>query len=139
MQKLIFSPFFAVVVTIIGLLLLASLLKTDLNLKESAQIRDDLQLKVEILRDEVAQIEFQSKNATSSAVQEKIIRNELLMQKPGEYIVQLPSTEMIEQAKIQSIKSLQSNSNEEKIYPDKKTLDPNSPPLLNWLKLLMIF
>lgn len=44
---------------------------------------------------DVSDLERQAQEATSSLAQERIIRNELLMQKPDEIIVQLPAVEEI--------------------------------------------
>ena len=134
MPSWIQSPLFAVFVTIISIFLLLSLLQTDAKLEETAGIRDSLREEVEELRDEVAHIQIETQIATSSATQEKVIRNELLLQKPGEYIVQLPSMESIDEARA---KNLQSQNNGSTTSTDEKSktknLNPDNSAFQNWL------
>jgi cell division protein FtsB len=128
------SPLFAVFVTIVSVFLLLSLLRTDVKLEETAGIRDDLRGNVEVLRDEVAHIEAETQIATAAATQEKIIRNELLMQKPGEYIVQLPSMESIDQARSLNIQNQSVKIDETDATKSKaRILSPENSALENWL------
>jgi cell division protein FtsB len=134
MPSWMLSPIFAVFVTVISIFLLLSLLRTDVKLEETARIRDNLRASVAVLRDEVAHIEAETQIATAAATQEKIIRNELLMQKPGEYIVQLPSMESINQAHSQIIQD--QNIKNDIATKDKskiRVLSPNKSPVQNWL------
>jgi cell division protein FtsB len=134
MPSWMLSPIFAVFVTVISIFLLLSLLRTDVKLEETARIRDNLRASVAVLRDEVAHIEAETQIATAAATQEKIIRNELLMQKPGEYIVQLPSMESINQARSQIIQD--QNIKNDIATKDKskiRVLSPNKSPVQNWL------
>ena len=134
MPSWIQSPIFAVFVTVVSIFLLLSLLQTDAKLEETAGIRDSLREEVEELRDEVAHIQIETQIATSSATQEKVIRNELLLQKPGEYIVQLPSMESIDEARA---KNLQSQNNGSTTSTDEKSktknLNPDNSAFQNWL------
>ena len=50
-----------------------------------------LEQEIAQIASEVSGLEKQVQLASSSAAQEKIIRDELLMQKPGEIVVQMPS------------------------------------------------
>ena len=60
------------------------------SIQESAQTASQLNQEVEQLTSRVSDLENQLQQATSSAAQERIIRDELLMQKPGEFVIQLP-------------------------------------------------
>jgi cell division protein FtsB len=134
MPSWMLSPIFAVFVTVISIFLLLSLLRTDVKLEETARIRDNLRASVAVLRDEVAHIEAETQIATATATQEKIIRNELLMQKPGEYIVQLPSMESINQARSQIIQDQNIKNNIATKDKSKiRILSPNKSPIQNWL------
>lgn len=130
------SPLFAVFVTIVSSFLLLSLVRTDVKLEETAGIREVLREEVEVLRDEVAHIQIETQIATAPATQEKIIRNELLMQKPGEYVVQLPSIESIDQARLQIQQNQIQEIDADATSKSKtKLLDATNAAYQNWLIL----
>lgn len=133
MPNWMMSPLFAVFVTVVSAFLLLSLLQTDVKLEETAGIRESLRGNVEELRDEVAQIQTETQIATAAATQEKVIRNELLMQKPGEYIVQLPSMESIDEARSLSLQNQDEKVDDSVAKSKTKILNPDNPPFQNWL------
>lgn len=65
-----------------------SVRKTQIS-SEQVQLLDQ---EMNQMASEVSALEDEVKQAGTPEMQEKIIRNELLMQKNGEYVVQLPST-----------------------------------------------
>lgn len=96
-KQLIFHPVTACLITLASLFFLLSLIKTDATIEESNLIVGQLESEVLVLEQSLLELEDRVAAATSSTAREKIIRNELLMQKPGEYVVQIPSLEEINQ------------------------------------------
>lgn len=89
-SKWLFHPASALVfLSICGLMWwsLAATARKTRNSTEAVGILE--QENAKIARD-VSELENQLKTASSSTNHEKIIRNELLMQKPGEYVLQIP-------------------------------------------------
>ena len=127
MPRWIFSPFFAFFLTIGSIFLIFSLIQTDAQLEESATIVDIFSEEIEDLRAQVAVEELTALEATSSAAQERIIRDELLMQQPGEYVVQLPNLEDVEQQRTESLLALQEEQSEKE---PKNALDA-------WIRLIV--
>jgi len=93
---LIFSPFFAILVTIVSGAFILSLLRTDANLAQSVQIVEEVKSEVENLQTELADLDESVEKATSSAAIERRLRDELLLQRPGEIVVQLPGDDILE-------------------------------------------
>lgn len=61
---------------------------------ESERILEESRLITDQLQEQVDDLEKSLEEAQAPFVQEKIIRDQLLLQKPGEYVVQLP-TELV--------------------------------------------
>lgn len=93
MQKWLFSPLVAVVVGVVGIGIFLSLLNTDTELEKSAALVGQMRDEVAHLEQKVAQSTQNVIEATASGTKERIIRDELLLKKPGEYVVQLPNLE----------------------------------------------
>ena len=90
MRKLLYQPLVVAIITLLVIVLCTSLYISTLQLRGSAQkvavLRADV-AKQQAATDELAQ---KLGEAQRPVTQEKIIRDELLMQKPGEYVVQMP-------------------------------------------------
>src|SRR5688500_128724 len=96
MTSLLKHPFILVIITVVALFYYLSLDKSAQKAEISSQTVLDLEQEIGQISGEVAILEKQLESANHPISQEKIIRNELLMQKPGEYVLQLPSIEVIE-------------------------------------------
>ncbi|HEX7018301.1 MAG TPA: septum formation initiator family protein [Patescibacteria group bacterium] len=96
MKNLLYHPLVAVAVTIISLLFYFSLLKSDQKLVKTKESVASLTQEVALLQKEQTSLEEAVEYASTSAAQEKILRDELLMQKPGEYVLQLPAVAELE-------------------------------------------
>lgn len=132
MPKWILTPYVAIATSIAACLLILSLLKTDLELAQSALIVDQLSHDVAILRNELQDIELELQIATASSTQEKILRDELLLQKPGEYIVHIPHHDVLE-----TLKSKQRYQNAQNtVDPQKDDAQKNQSLLGGWLTIL---
>jgi cell division protein FtsB len=90
MKKLLYHPLIIIIITIISGLFL-------LSLKKTAQKSETAAKNVAVLEGQINQLagqietEKQAIEYTSSDLaKEKILRDELLLQKPGEYVLQIP-------------------------------------------------
>jgi hypothetical protein len=86
-------PLVALIITLAVIVFYISLVKTERSIKSSTALLDVLQSEVREKQISLADLEAKLQQATSSANQEKIVRDQLLLQKPGEYIVQIPPLE----------------------------------------------
>jgi cell division protein FtsB len=102
MLKLLQHPGVAVVITLICGVFLLSLHKSSQKSTQSTQTVTKAQEKVAKLEEEVTSLQEKVDKSGSPLEQEKIIRNQLLMQKPGEYVVQIPRSTQKEQEIITS-------------------------------------
>ncbi len=78
-------------ITILAGLFAWSLLSTLGRFDRSARYAQELSTTVGSLQQEVDGLKQKAVDATSSAAQEKIIRNELLLQQPTDRVIQLPA------------------------------------------------
>jgi cell division protein FtsB len=90
MQKLLFHPLTAIFITFISIIFLISLYHSNLDIRKSTETISVLDQENQKLASEVSGLEKKLTMAESDFAKEKITRDELLMQKPGEIIVQLP-------------------------------------------------
>ena len=93
MIKIIYHPFIIIILTIIGIIFF-------LSLDKSSQKTEISNKNIEILEQEINEMSVQTSEldekiieANTDKFKEKVIRNELLLQKPGEIIIQLSSAE----------------------------------------------
>jgi len=93
MNKIILNPLTIIAFTILGVTLLISLRQNINKIDQSQQNMNILEQEIVKLSSEVSQTEQQLEKADDPISKEKILRNELLMQKEGEYIVQIPEVE----------------------------------------------
>lgn len=89
-SKLLFNPVSLVIISALCLVFSFSLYNSAKKTKTSSQQLNVLEQEIEGLKTDVDTLAEASKTAEQSFSKEKIIRNELLMQKPGEYVVQIP-------------------------------------------------
>src|SRR5688572_17112546 len=89
-MRILYSHLAVFVLTIISGIICVSLYMNGRRIQQSAQSVDKLEADVASLEAKVNLVESSALEATSSAAKERIFRDELLLQKPGEYIVQLP-------------------------------------------------
>ncbi len=94
MLRLLASPLTMILVVVGAGLLLVSLWGTVKRAQSSAEQVVVLDQENQKMASEVLKLQNQVAVASTSAAQEKIIRDELLLQKSGEYVVQLPPLEV---------------------------------------------
>ncbi|HYD35004.1 MAG TPA: septum formation initiator family protein [Vitreimonas sp.] len=89
-------PLTLLIVLFSTLFILMSLYKTLEKTRSSSEAIGVLEQENVKMASEVSELEARLNQAETSLTQEKIIRNELLMQKPGEYVIQLPEVAVTE-------------------------------------------
>lgn len=95
MLRALSHPITLVVFTILSIIFFLSLEKTGNKREQSAQIISVLEDEKAALSREVALLERETLAASSSINTERLVRNELLVQKEGEYVVQIPDIEIV--------------------------------------------
>jgi cell division protein FtsB len=90
LSKVFFNPITLIVITALCLVFSFSLFNSAKKTRESSQELNVLEHEITTMKSEVERLEQASQEAEQPFTKEKIIRNELLMQKPGEYVVQIP-------------------------------------------------
>jgi hypothetical protein len=89
-MRILYSPLVATVITIIAGILCVSLYINALRIRQSSTSVAKLEQEVSLIEEKVSAIEGKAQVATSSTEKERLFREELLLQKPNEYIVQIP-------------------------------------------------
>lgn len=98
MSKIIYHPVIVIIFTIIGIVFFISLSKSAQKTDISSRNIEFLEKEVNDMSIETAKIEEKIIETDSDEFKEKVIRNELLLQKPGEKIIQMPTEGNIESA-----------------------------------------
>lgn len=106
MSKVLNSRWMLLAVTVIILLICASLYNNTHQLRLSTVTLNELQKEVDTQNQAVDTLQRQLDTAKSPFAKEKIMRDQLLLQKPGEYVVQLPDLPVPEVTPIPSPKTL---------------------------------
>jgi cell division protein FtsB len=91
MQRLLAHPITIVAITVLTILFFTSLDKNSQTAQTSIKNLQALDQQTKSLETEVKNLESQVQSAQTNLSKEKIIRNELLLQKEGEFVVQLPA------------------------------------------------
>jgi hypothetical protein len=90
MYKLISHPLTILIVTVFCIFIWVSSYSSSRELSKSDQVIFDLKKDAAKSSKEVTVLEADLQDAKSSFSKEKIIREQLLLKKPGEYTIQLP-------------------------------------------------
>lgn len=94
-MRLLYHPLTILAFTLLSLIFALSLYSSRAKMRSSTEQISVLEQEIGQMASDVSDLEQQVQTATSSLSQEKIIRDELLMQRQGEIIVQLPPVEEI--------------------------------------------
>ncbi len=89
MQRLLRHPVTLIIVTILAGIFYFSLEKSSYVSQISAEKLEEIRNESKRAEQEVKQLQLTAERSQSAFSKEKVIRDELLMQKPGEYIAQL--------------------------------------------------
>lgn len=96
MFKLLAHPLVAVGMTILAVLFVLSLRKTAQKSEVASQNVAVLEQKITDLSRELEEEQKALEYDSSDFAREKILRNDLLLQKPGEYILQIPDENLVQ-------------------------------------------
>lgn len=102
MVQMVKHPVSLLLLGILTAVFFVSLDKTAARRTQSTQILTELESEVSTLQEEVYTLEKTAEKVKTTFAEEKIIRNELLMKKEGEYVVMitdLPTTNAAESVK----------------------------------------
>ncbi len=94
MKKILYHPATALFIGILTLLILISLRSNLKKIQISKQNLEAVNAQIEQLESQIAKQEQQLELAQEPLTKEKIIRNELLMKKENEVIIQLPKVQL---------------------------------------------
>lgn len=101
MSSLLKHPVTVIVITIIALFYYLSLDKSARKAEVSSEAVSQLEGELSQIQGEVSVLEKQIESVNHPISQEKALRNELLLQRPGEYVLQVPPIEVSETPHIQ--------------------------------------
>lgn len=94
-MRLLYHPLTLLAFTLLSIIFALSLYSSRQKMRTSTEQISVLEQEVDQMASQVSDLELEVQDATSSTAQEKIIRDELLRQKPDEIIVQLPAIEEV--------------------------------------------
>ncbi|MBU0974743.1 septum formation initiator family protein [Patescibacteria group bacterium] len=105
MTKIIYHPFIIIIFTITSIVFFLSLNKSSQKTDISSKNIEILEQELNKMSIETSQLEEKIIDADSEVYKEKVIRNELLLQKPGEKIIQLLYIENQENPEIDPVET----------------------------------
>lgn len=94
MKKWFFHPALASVIALLAVLFYLSLLRTDANLQKTAAVVPQVKTQTKILEENMLDAQRQLYEATSAAWRDQMIRDQLLVQKEGEYTVLISNVDV---------------------------------------------
>lgn len=89
-MRILYSPLAVAFFTVVAGVICVSLYMNGRRIQQSALTVLKMEQEVASIEAKVNKVERTALEATSSAAKERIFRDELLLQRPGEYIVQVP-------------------------------------------------
>ncbi len=91
MSRLLFHPLSLIIITILGLIFSYSLYQSSQKYVHSSQNLAISEQNIAQEQQAIEQVKNELNQANLTLSEEKIIRDELLQQSPGEYVVQIPN------------------------------------------------
>lgn len=88
-RSVVYHPIFILIVTVIAIMFFFSLDKSGKKTQKSAENIRILEYEVNQISNDIINLEEKIENTQTEQFKEKVVRNELLMQKPGEYVMQI--------------------------------------------------
>lgn len=101
MKNLLYHPSTLLAIALISGVFILSLRKSAQKTRYSSQNINILEQEIEKLAIQVSEQQNLLKSSQKPLAEEKIMRNELLMQKPGEYILQVPEIKIDSKESVQ--------------------------------------
>ncbi len=105
-MRILYSPLAALIITGIVGVICVSLYMNGRRIQQSALTVQKMEVEVASIEAKVNLVERNALEATSSTAKERIFRDELLLQKPGEFIVQIPDQPLPSVKPTQTVTSL---------------------------------
>ena len=105
-KKILFHPLVFLLISLASLLLIFSLYQNAQEITNSTTDLKKIELEVDQKEQKIESLENQLNQAQTNFTKERIIRDELLMQKEGELIIQIPEDQTIEIPQIDEEKPL---------------------------------
>ena len=121
-RNILYHPISIVIITILAILFYISLEQSSKKTEQSAQQIEILESEVNQLSDKIISLEEKIVLADSDEFKEKVVRNELLLQKEGEYILQIPES---------------ADSENKNCTNSDCEIDQKQPPIALWTELLL--
>jgi cell division protein FtsB len=92
MNRVLYNPLTALILTVVVIIFILSLHKTGQKNEQVAKTAQVINLQVETLKQQVSQAEqrLSPSQDKEDLLKEQVFRDELLMQKEGEVVIQLP-------------------------------------------------
>ncbi len=118
--KILYHPIIILVLTIGAIMFFFSLDKSGKKIQNSSENIKILEYEVGQISNEIIELEEKIEVVESEQFKEKVVRNELLLQKPGEYVLQIANTDTVKSE----------SEGDQKL----NTLPPN--PIDNWFSLI---
>ena len=98
LHKLFFNPVSLIVITLLTTAFWFSLYKTSTRIRNSAESIAGVEQEINALSESVSDKKIRLDIAKQPLAKEKIARNELLLQKPGEFVLRLPEVDKAQAA-----------------------------------------
>ena len=95
MPKLFYQPLVVIILTALAIILFVSLIWSSYQLSQSSRQVGKTKLAVGQEQANVDKLKTQLQVAQSETTKETIIRGQLLQQKPGEYVLQMPDLPVV--------------------------------------------
>lgn len=97
MKKFFSHPLVIAAATLFGILFIISLQKTAQKGRVASENVAVMEAQIDTLTGQIKQQQQALEYESSPLAQEKILRNELLLQRPGEYVIQIPDEQALVQ------------------------------------------
>jgi len=102
-KKILLHPIVIFLISLASLLLVFSLYQNAKEITNSTADLKEVELEVDQKQQKIDNLENQLNQAQTNFTKEKIIRDELLMQKEGELVIQIPEDQTIQIPQIEPI------------------------------------
>lgn len=126
--KILYHPIIVLTITVVAIMFFFSLDKSGKKSQNSSENIRILEYEVEQISSDIIELEEKIDLVKSDQFKEKVVRNELLLQKPGEYILQIADAENGSE----QVDCIQTNL--DNCQNDKQSIKKS--PLLSWKELL---
>ncbi len=93
-RQIVFHPATAMFITLVVALFWVSMIRSQLRFRQAEEPLQQLEKEIAGLESEVTDLETELRIASSAATKERIARNDLLLKRPGEYVIYIENFEL---------------------------------------------